>query len=201
MTNSDAKKSQQIDPEVDAMTKVLAALEPLPGDARDRVAKWISDKLGMRGFGQSSKTLLELNEGKADAPGGGGSAAGSSNPKVSQWFKQNSITQDELDEVFHFTNDSVVVLASEMPGTTDSARVMNAYLLIGTAEFLKTGTPSFTDAAARELCVAVGCYDRTNHAKRVKGKELTGSKEQGWTLTGPGLKKAGALVKAIAGGA
>ena len=46
----------------------------------------------------------------------------------------------------------------------------------------------------------MGCFDGSNHALYMKGKGnvLGGSKDAGWTLTGPGLKAGAELVKKLA---
>jgi hypothetical protein len=62
---------------------------------------------------------------------------------------------------------------------------------------LKTCESKFTDKVARETCKRLGCYAETNHATHLKkpGNVLSGSKENGWTVTGPGMKSAAELVK------
>lgn len=62
---------------------------------------------------------------------------------------------------------------------------------------MKTGDSKFTDKAARETCKKLGCYAETNHATHMKkpGNVLSGSKESGWTVTGPGMKAAAELIK------
>lgn len=188
-----------VDPEIDAIAKVLAALEPLDAAGRDRVANWINAKLEMSAFGASPKsTTTDSKAGNATAAHTAAQLDGiASTPKVALWLKQNELTEEVLSEVFHIAGEGTAVLTTEMPGKSDSERAMNCYLLTGAASFITTGLPTFTDKAGRELCSSTGCYDHTNHAKRIKGKELTGSKEKGWTLTGPGLKKAASLIKQI----
>ena len=70
--------------------------------------------------------------------------------------------------------------------------------MTGLAEFLRTGEAKFTDKAARDICRKLGCYDANNHAVYIKrpGNILSGNKDAGWTLTGPGQKAATELVKA-----
>jgi hypothetical protein len=200
-TSKDKTVPFAVDPEIDAIGKVLAALEPLDSAGRDRVAKWISAKLGMSSFGVGSKSPAADNKAgnvNLTTSAHEGVEDGISNaPKVVLWMKQNDLTEEALSEVFHVAGEQTAVLASEMPGKTDSERAMNAYLLTGAASFLASGSPTFADKVARELCSTTGCYDHTNHSKRIKGKELMGSKDKGWTLTGPGLKKAANLIKHI----
>jgi hypothetical protein len=64
---------------------------------------------------------------------------------------------------------------------------------------IKTGDAKFDDKSGREACEKVGCYGRTNHATYMSkpGNVLSGSKENGWSLTGPGLKAGADLVKEL----
>lgn len=188
------------DPEIDAITKVLAAMEPLTPDARDRVAKWINAKLGMTTFGASKSGAQTEGSHKSTADRRSHANVETDSdlpPKALLWMRQYSVGEEDLAEVFHLAGEETAVLVTEMPGSNERERVMNAYMLSGIAELLKTGSPNFPDQTARDLCISAGCYDRTNHAKRVKGKEMVGSTSKGWTLTAPGLKKAAATIKAM----
>jgi len=91
------------------------------------------------------------------------------------------------------------VIASDIPGKNKKEKNLNAYLLTGIGQYISTGDTSFDDKTARALCTTFACYDSTNHAVYMKGKgnELTGSKENDWKVTAPGLKKGALLVKDI----
>ena len=114
------------------------------------------------------------------------------------WMTQNGIPGDRLQQVFHIA-DGVVEIIASVPGRNRKEQTYNAYILSGAAQLLATGNPSFQDKAARALCELSGCYDNTNHATYLKdrGNEFTGSKEKGWTLTAPGLRRAAELVKEL----
>jgi hypothetical protein len=77
----------------------------------------------------------------------------------------------------------------------------NAYVVSGISQLLLKGEPSFTDKDARTLCERSGCYDSANHSAHLKdrGNEFSGSKDKGWTLTAPGLKRAAELLKQMQG--
>lgn len=113
------------------------------------------------------------------------------------WMKQNGISLEELLQVFHLEDGKADVIAGEIPGKNKKEKTYNAYILTGLAKLLSVGIPAFDDKAARGLCESSGCYDQPNHSVTIKerGNEFTGTKEKGWTLTAPGLKRAGALVK------
>jgi hypothetical protein len=117
--------------------------------------------------------------------------------RVRNWMRQNDISMQQLQQVFHIENGTAEIIA-EIPGRNNKEKVRNAYVLTGISNFLVAGEQRFDDVAARALCERFGLYDSTNHAKYVKGgNEFTGSRERGWTVTIPGLKAAATLIKDI----
>ncbi|HWY71986.1 MAG TPA: hypothetical protein VNX88_25185 [Terriglobales bacterium] len=117
--------------------------------------------------------------------------------RAQAWMKQNSVSLDELQQVFHFENGTADVIAGDVPGKSKKEKTYNAYVLAGLASLLSIGNPNFDDKSGRALCERLGCYDAPNHSTHMKekGNEFTGSKDKGWGLTAPGLKRAAALVK------
>lgn len=115
------------------------------------------------------------------------------------WMKQNNVTLDQIQQVFHFVDGNIEVIASEIPGKSGIEKTCNAYVFSGIAGLLVNGEAKFTDEAARAICKTSGFYDETNHAKRLKekGNKFTGSKEKGWALTAPGLKSGAELILEI----
>ena len=104
---------------------------------------------------------------------------------------------DELQQVFHLGNGDAEVIAGDIPGKNKKEKTYSAYILIGLSKLLSTGSPAFDDKSARALCESSGCYDQANHSVHIKerGNEFTGTKDKGWTLTAPGLKRAAVLIK------
>lgn len=118
------------------------------------------------------------------------------------WLRQQSVSIDELENVFNFAGGEFSVL--EVPGTKMRERALNTYVLQGLGTFLTTGNKTFADDGARNACQSLGCLDQGNHAKTLKERNtqhLAGDKDKGWTITSPGLKEAAALVKALNTGA
>lgn len=117
-------------------------------------------------------------------------------PRTQAWMKQNSISSDQLLQVFHLSEGVADVIAS-MPGRNKKEQTYSAYIMTGIGQLLATGNASFDDKMARSLCEKSGCYDSANHSAhlRDRGNEFAGSKEKGWTLTAPGLKRGADLIK------
>jgi hypothetical protein len=187
---------------VKAMTKksitevvgtIVAELTPLTSEERQRVIQASLTLLGEApiAHGKSVDPQSPAREGDARLP-----------PRARIWMQQNGLSAEQLDQVFHFDNETVAVIAAEMPGRNRSEQSRNAYVLTGTAKFLATGDANFEDKEARALCESLGCYDSTNHAKylKEKGNEFTGSKDEGWKLTAPGLKRAASLIQDLSSG-
>lgn len=120
--------------------------------------------------------------------------------KAEIWMKQNNVSDEDLERVFHTSKDDAEFIASSVPGKSKKDQTFNAYILLGISKLISTGNPFFEDKEARELCVKQGCYDSANHATYFKDKsnELAGTKEKGWTVTAPGLKSGALLVKELA---
>ena len=173
----------------DVVAVVVDALSPLSSEERCRVV-------------QASLTLLGEGRVKAaDEPSSNlhvEPVAGQMPPRARSWMQQNSITEEQLENVFHIDGSNVEVIASSIPGSNNRERSRNAYLLMGVAQFLASGEAKFDDKMGRGICETFGFYDSTNHAKFFKaGNEFSGSREKGWVLTAPGLKAAARLVLQI----
>jgi hypothetical protein len=126
-------------------------------------------------------------------------AAGSFNAKTKTWMKQNKLTAEQLGHVFHIDDQTVEIIAHEVPGENLREKVVNTYVLMGLRELIRNGNPHFDDEAARTECERLGTHGKTNHVSYAKthGNRLTGSVKTGWTLTTPGLKAGAELVKGL----
>ena len=166
---------------------IVEELTPLDSEGRKRAVHAAMTLLGEEAVKRPS---TEVEQGE---PAGGEVML----PRVKTWMRQNDLSMDELQQVFHIENGTVEIIA-EIPGKSNREKVRNAYILTGVSSFLSTGEQRFDDTAARGLCERVGIYDSTNHSKYMKdGNEFTGSRERGWTVTIPGLKAGASLVKGI----
>jgi hypothetical protein len=174
-----------------ALTAIIAALTPLNSDERKRTV------------GAAMMFLGETHITKELPPAGdpeGGDEIGLP-AHVQKWMKQNGVSADEMEQVFHFNNDGTVDLL-DAPGKTKKDKMLNTYLLTGLGKFLATNERNFEDADARANCEKFACYDQANHAAHMRDREkseFTGEKTKGYTLTNPGVKRCAVLIKELAG--
>jgi predicted XRE-type DNA-binding protein len=174
---------------------IVNELTPLASEERLRVIQASMTLLGEAPIG-SRNVAAAANEQSGETED-----VGSLPTRARTWIKQNQLSPEQLEEVFHIGSEGVDVIASEIPGKNNKEKVRNAYVLLGIARLLGSGEPKFDDKAARALCESSGFYDHTNHMKYMKGgNEFTGTKDKGWTLTGPGLKRGAVLVMELSKG-
>ena len=171
------------------MTKIVEALSPLSSEDRARVIGAALALLGdtqVGGIAQASGAQA-IDEVELVLP-----------PRARSWMNQNGISATELQQVFHIVDGQAEVIVA-VPGRNKKEQTYNAYILTGIGQLLTSGAANFTDKAARAFCELSGCYDSANHAAHMKdkGSEFTGSKDKGWNLTAPGLKRAAEIVKEL----
>jgi hypothetical protein len=174
-----------------AMTKIVEILSPLSPEERRRV---IGASLTLLGDTPSDSSVTGPSPQRQM-----GEEAGALPSRAQVWMNQNGLSMDDLQQVCHIADGAVEVIASEMPGKNDKEKTYSAYILIGVANLLASGSPAFDDKSARALCKTSGCFTGGNHATHLgaRGNEFTGSKEKGWTLTAPGLKRGAELIKEL----
>lgn len=168
-------------------SQIVELLEPFDSKERQRIVQASLTLLGDTLTSPRPESLTNADAIEASNV--------SSQAKI--WMKQNQVSDEELQLVFHIADGKADVIASDIPGKDQKAKSINAYMLQGLANFLISGIPKFDDKAARALCIKYGCYSSANHSVYIKavGNKLAGSKELGWTVTSPGLKFAAELVK------
>lgn len=118
-------------------------------------------------------------------------------PKAALWLQKNTITKEQLDQVFFLDSEHIDVIAHSLPGRGKRQQTIYAYLLAGLRSFLGTGEPNFSDGEAREICTRIGCYDSPNHSAYLRefGNLIVGTKDSGWKLTNPGMNAGAQLIK------
>jgi hypothetical protein len=140
----------------------------------------------------------------AKTPGSPGpSMAGAVLEAVKPFLTANGITTEILERVFHPTGPGAQMLASAIPGKGKAGKVVNLSLLLAVKQALESGTFACTLKDLRELAVHYDCYDSANFATTLKAnKSYYKPRDKGADieLSGPGLKKAGEIIKSIAAG-
>jgi hypothetical protein len=180
----------------ESIPKIIDLLESMTLQDRKKVMNSI------RGYFDES--ILDVTS----ASGLGGSVADVLNsvegvkvvPQAAIWLKKHELQREQLDNLFYFAEEKFDLLA-EVPGKSKKEKTYNVYLLGGVAGLLTSGVPHVSDEIARSFCEKQACYDQANHANYMKeiGGIVSGDKKNGWTLTSPGLSRAGALVKELLG--
>ncbi|WP_454620907.1 hypothetical protein [Bradyrhizobium cenepequi] len=178
-----------------ALTTIIGALTPLSSEERHRVVN-----AAMMFFGEPTVTPKQKAAAGGKEEGADEALDGDRPIHVAQWMKQNGVSDEELDQVFHFGEDGSYELL-DAPGSSKKEQTLNTYTLTGLGKYLATKERTFDDATARAFCDTLGCYDQANHAVYLKsrGPEFTGDKNKGFSLTNPGIKRGAALVKEVSG--
>ncbi len=179
------------------LTDLIALLAPLEEEDRQKILHAALVFLG--------STPVATSKQEKNLPGD--EKAGEDEPqtdlsrkrRASQWLKQNDFTLESLEDVFHFSDDEVEVIASDLPGSGAKQKTEQCYLLFGIKSLLQEGEPKIDDKQARSLCRELGCFDSPNHSKSVEamGNQISGNKANGFVLTAPGLRAAAELVKQL----
>jgi hypothetical protein len=138
------------------------------------------------------------------ASGAGAPAAPGGVPNaIKPFLTANGITAEILEKVFHPTGPGAQFLAASIPGNSKSTKLVNLSLLLCVKQALDSGSFTCTLKELRELAIHYDCYDSPNFSANLKTNKnyyKPRAKGAGLELSGPGLKKAGDLVKSIAAG-
>jgi hypothetical protein len=122
---------------------------------------------------------------------------------VKPFLTANAITTTVLEKVFHPIGAGAQLLASDIPGEGKAAKIVTLSLLLCVKNALESGSFACTLKELRELAVHHDAYDSANFSATLKAKKnyyKPREKGAGLELSGPGLKKAGELIKSIAAG-
>jgi hypothetical protein len=179
----------------ETLTAIIKLLEPLSSAQRQRT---VAAAMMFLGEAPLEKPRQEKSGGSTDNDDGGGE--GDYSPQITKWMKQNEVSAEELDRVFHFNGDGTFDLL-HAPGKSKKEQTVNTYVLTGLGKYLTANDRAFDDATARANCEKIGCFDKSNHATHIKNQpEFTGDRSKGYSITNPGIKRGAALVKEVAGG-
>jgi hypothetical protein len=109
-----------------------------------------------------------------------------------------------LERVFHPTGPGAQLLVAAIPGNSKASQLINLSVLLCIKQALESGSFTCTLKELRDLAIHYECYDSPNFAKNLKtNKNYYKPRDKGvdLELSGPGLKKAGEVIKSIAAGA
>lgn len=184
----------------ETLTAIIKLLEPLSSAQRQRTVAAVMTFLGeaplqkLRQEASATSTSTSHGDDHDDDESG-------YTPHITKWMKQNDVSAEDLDGVFHFNGDGTFDLL-HAPGKSKKEQTLNTYILTGLGKYLVANERTFDDASARQFCEKFGCFDAGNHAKHLKGSrsEFSGDKSKGYSITNPGIKRGAALVKEVAGG-
>jgi hypothetical protein len=117
-------------------------------------------------------------------------------PKAMKWVQRHALTRDMLDEIYHFTDGAVEIIASSVPGASKREMTVNCYLLSGIRGLLREDVPSLDETETIVICKRLTAYDKNNHTanRQLVGNKMSGKKPT-FTLTGPGETIAAELIK------
>src|SRR5262249_30146066 len=113
----------------DALTKMIDLLRPLDSEERRRTVGAAMLFLGETAAPISVSGTSPERETTPDAGDGSYSTA------VRAWMKQNDISSDELDRVFHLRGDGTFDIL-DVPGRTKKDQTLNTYVLTGLGRWL-----------------------------------------------------------------
>lgn len=122
---------------------------------------------------------------------------------VKPFLTANGVTTGILEKVFHPTGPGAQLLVASIPGRGKASQLVNLSLLLSVKQALESGNFTCTLKELRELAVHYDCYDSPNFSTGLKNnKSYYKPREKGTDLelSGPGLKKAGEVIKSIAAG-
>jgi hypothetical protein len=187
-----------------ALTKIIEVLQPLSPEEQHRTMNAAMLFLGIAAVpAHRARDAASSGNPPSDDEADDHHLGEAAYPtQIKKWMRQNSVTSDELDRAFQFHADGAFDI-HDVPGKSKKEQTLNTYIMTGLGRYLATGERRFDDAAARQTCEDVGCYDQANHAQtlKTKGAEFSGDKARGYTLSNVGIKRGAALVKELAAGA
>lgn len=202
------------DAELSAMQKVYLALKALPPDGQQRVIDYVCKRLSLspeqfRGREasrqeprQDAAELTEIppaRDSDAIADLDTDDDSDGINPVAQKWLRRNGISTKSLETIFSIAGDEIDLISESVPGGSKKSRMKSVALLANAAAYLASGAARITDEKLREALRHYDAYDPTNFASYLKdlAAEVTGTKENGYTLTPRGLAGAAKLLKEI----
>jgi hypothetical protein len=190
----DADHPAEVKATPETLTAIIMLLEPLSSAQRQRT---VAAAMMFLGEAPLQKPRQEVSTASTNKGNNDGEAVGDYSAQITKWMKQNDVSPEELDRVFHFNQDGTFDLL-HAPGKSKKDQTVNTYILTGLGKYLAANDRSFDDATARSFCEKIGCFDKSNHATYVKKQqEFTGDRTKGYSITNVGIKRGAALIKEV----
>src|SRR5262245_53981279 len=133
----------------DIVATIVAELTPLQSEERQRIIQASLVLLGESPSAISKKSAAS----QSDADDSSEMPA-----RARTWIKQNNLSVDHIQQVFHAGSDEVEIIIPEIPGKGNRDKVRNAYVLLGVARLISSNEPKFNDKDARALCERYGFF-------------------------------------------
>lgn len=196
------------DPEFEAIRKVYSALKDLNEAAQNRVLDYVVNKLDLTraAAGASRREVEDIREEASVRPLNvqnpekqGDDDLDGISPVAQKWMRRNSLAAAALSTLFSLGVDEIDLVAKDVSGKNKKERMHSVVLLKGIASYLGSGAARFTHEQIKEACLHYDAYDSANFAAHMKSfsAEVSGSKENGYTLTPRGLTAATDLIKQV----
>jgi len=178
------------------MSAILGALEALDEDARQRVIKYVFERLKLEPSDSSRQSQGERTPATDSAEGDGDLSS-----TATKWLRRNGLDPSALREVYSFDTPTPELIATKIAGETTKQKLRSVVLLLGAAQYLSKTPGKFSDGSLRETCKHYDAYDQSNFGAYMKSlsSEVSGSKELGFQLTSRGIAAAAALLKQLSG--
>jgi hypothetical protein len=209
MGKTTPNKKSDLDPEIEAITKVHAALKSLDAESQTRVIDYVTKKLKLAKDAhlrletntetEGSKTNNDALNYRTEEEETGNEDVEGISPVAKKWISRNSIPAEKLSTLFSLGVEEIDLVAKKIPGSSKREKLRNVFLLKGIAAYLGTGVARITYDQLKEAATHYNAYDAPNFAATIKtmASEASGSKEGGYTLTARGLTSATELIKEL----
>lgn len=198
------------DPEFAAMRQVYASLKDLDINAQNRVLDYVARRLSLardvaepdrppaalRGAGEAAIEAAPSKQ--VDGSHETESVEGVS-PIALKWMRRNELSGKTLSSLYSLGIEDIDLVAKSVPGKSNADRVRSVALLLGIAGYLSSGAARFADDKLREACGHYNAYDVANFSKHLKAIAalVSGTRENGYTLTSRGITDATNLIKSM----
>ena len=196
--------------EVEAITTVAKALEPLEPLARERVLNYVCGALSISLTSKLRSEERRQEVSKEDSPlpmdethdetpfdmsGDSGHLEGIS-PVARKWMSRSGLSEEQLGSIFSLSLDEIDLVADKIPGNAKRQKMRSVFLLKGIASFLGSGTARFKADEIKQVCMHYGALDGKNYATYLKELADEVSQSNGeFKLTPKGMIAATNLIK------